>query len=404
MGSGKTSAAICMMNQNPKKKYLFVTPYLDECERIIEACPALHFEEPPKFNPRMKSFKKSINIRYLLQAGKNVATTHALFGLFDQETLEIIRSQGYTLIMDEVLDVIEVLNIKPCDQGKLLETNTISINKEDDQVLWHDNEYKRGLWNDIRYAIESGGLYHYAKDSFLSLSGVENFLAFENTYILTYMFEAQNHWALFALKGVPYEYIGVGRDGDRYYFTDDTSHVLDILKGVGDKIIFCGDTERYAIGDDEHALSATKLRADRQGQDTTYAELKRCTSYMKRHGFNAERNITSQELMWTCYQKALKHISTYGITENNFVACNARGKNQWGYKTHLCYLVNRYRDPTIKNFFKKLHIDLSDDDFALSEMIQWIWRSAIRNGKEIKVYIPSSRMRGLLQKWIEKVS
>ena len=47
---------------------------------------------------------------------------------------------------------------------------------------------------------------------------------------------------------------------------------------------------------------------------------------------------------------------------------------------------------------------LDVDKLALSEMIQWIWRSAIRDGKEIWIYIPSSRMRGLLEDWIKEVS
>ena len=37
-------------------------------------------------------------------------------------------------------------------------------------------------------------------------------------------------------------------------------------------------------------------------------------------------------------------------------------------------------------------------------MLQFIWRSAIRNGEEIWVYIPSIRMRNLLKQWIEENS
>ena len=34
-------------------------------------------------------------------------------------------------------------------------------------------------------------------------------------------------------------------------------------------------------------------------------------------------------------------------------------------------------------------------------MIQWIWRSRIRNDQDINIYIPSVRMRNLLNSWIE---
>ena len=43
---------------------------------------------------------------------------------------------------------------------------------------------------------------------------------------------------------------------------------------------------------------------------------------------------------------------------------------------------------------------VKEDVFALSEMVQWIWRSAIREGNPINIYVPSSRMRSLLQRWL----
>jgi len=38
--------------------------------------------------------------------------------------------------------------------------------------------------------------------------------------------------------------------------------------------------------------------------------------------------------------------------------------------------------------------------FATSELLQWIRRSAIRNGQIVNLYIPSSRMRKLLTAWL----
>lgn len=44
---------------------------------------------------------------------------------------------------------------------------------------------------------------------------------------------------------------------------------------------------------------------------------------------------------------------------------------------------------------------VKEDIFALSEMVQWVWRSAIREGNPINIYVPSSRMRDLLERWLE---
>ena len=43
---------------------------------------------------------------------------------------------------------------------------------------------------------------------------------------------------------------------------------------------------------------------------------------------------------------------------------------------------------------------VNEDVFALSEMVQWIWRSAIREGNPINIYVPSARMRDLLTRWM----
>ena len=45
-------------------------------------------------------------------------------------------------------------------------------------------------------------------------------------------------------------------------------------------------------------------------------------------------------------------------------------------------------------------VSVEEEKYALSEMIQWIFRSAIRNGESIQIYIPSQRMRQLLIDWL----
>ena len=79
---------------------------------------------------------------------------------------------------------------------------------------------------------------------------------------------------------------------------------------------------------------------------------------------------------------------------------NMRASNDYKDRTVLAYLCNRYINPVTSNFFTFNNIPINQDMFALSEMLQWIWRSAIRDGKPIKIYIPSKRMRNLLINWL----
>jgi hypothetical protein len=43
---------------------------------------------------------------------------------------------------------------------------------------------------------------------------------------------------------------------------------------------------------------------------------------------------------------------------------------------------------------------VSDDLFALSTLVQWLWRARIRNHQPVKLYIPSERMRDLFDRWL----
>jgi hypothetical protein len=45
-----------------------------------------------------------------------------------------------------------------------------------------------------------------------------------------------------------------------------------------------------------------------------------------------------------------------------------------------------------------------EDLYALSQMVQWMWRSRIRSLEPINVFIPSSRMRALFERWLEAAS
>ena len=48
MGTGKSSAAITYMNDHPEKKFIYITPYLEEATRIATSCSRLHFIPSPR--------------------------------------------------------------------------------------------------------------------------------------------------------------------------------------------------------------------------------------------------------------------------------------------------------------------------------------------------------------------
>ena len=104
--------------------------------------------------------------------------------------------------------------------------------------------------------------------------------------------------------------------------------------------------------------------------------------------------------MWTTFKDYQSDLTGKGYGKG-FVSLNMRATNAYRNRTAVAYIANRYLDPDIINFLKHHGCKPNRNAFALSEMLQFIWRSAIRDEKEITLYVPSKRMRDLLLGWME---
>jgi hypothetical protein len=56
----------------------------------------------------------------------------------------------------------------------------------------------------------------------------------------------------------------------------------------------------------------------------------------------------------------------------------------------------------VRSYFDEQDIPTSEDLYAISTLVQWLWRSRIRQEPRlpITVYLPSERMRGLFLEWL----
>ena len=88
-GFGKTSGCITMMNQKDDRRYIFITPYLSEVDRIKAQCTEREFYSPEKTYEH--NFSKLNAIHELLREGKDIASTHALFSYYTDETKQLIH-------------------------------------------------------------------------------------------------------------------------------------------------------------------------------------------------------------------------------------------------------------------------------------------------------------------------
>lgn len=381
-GSGKTSAAINMINNSDEEqRFLYITPYLDEVNRIIESCPNKHFRQPEIYGT------KTNGIKYLLEKGVNIVSTHALFKNFDTEIIKLVRAMNYILVMDEVAEVVEMLDISKSDLQIVLGKTELQDNG---LLKWTDKEYTGELWN-YRRLCELNAVFYHNNTALLYLFPVDCFKAFSKVYVLTYMFDAQVQRYYYDFYGAKFKYIGVEGDKVKNYHFVDNLVESDNSKFV--KLITIEDSETLnASGKEPFSLSVSWYEKNIK----SYAEGIRNNLY---NFFRNKSKTPSNKNLWTVFKDYKKQLQGKGYAKS-FLSCNARATNAYSDRTAVAYMCNIFFNPILKNFFESKGVRIEEDKWALSEFLQFMFRSGIRKGEHIRIYIPSLRMRNLLKRWM----
>ncbi|WP_127488915.1 hypothetical protein [Paenibacillus ehimensis] len=385
MGSGKTSWAIAHMNEAPTdRKFIFITPFLDEIERVRSAVMKRQFISPDNDNVKGR---KMYDLKQLIVQGADICATHSLFRDADDELVELLTDAGYTLILDEAMDVVERVNIGPQDIRSLLMSQYIKI--EENRVIWLFDEYNDARFSDIKRLAKAGNLFIY-RDNFLVWTFPPRvFAVFEEVYSMTYLFNGQLQRYYFDLHGIAYEYRSVRKTRDYYELCD-----YDVRAENREELyalIEVYDGKLNDIGRRKNVLSSGWL--DRANGDVI-GELKRnLYTYLRSHC-----EASAGEIIWTTLKDYRHQLKGKGFADS-FLAVNARATNEYADRWALAYIYNRYMNPQEKTFFQENGIQVDEEALAVSDLLQWIWRSRIRNGQPIKLYLPSSRMRSLLRAW-----
>lgn len=422
MGSGKSSWAIQTMN-NTTDHYIYCTPFLDEVDRIKVSCKTRHFFEPTFFRGR-----KIDDFNMLLMEGKDIAVTHCTFANSNGETLKYLKGSNYTLILDEVLDVLVKYNdatndtLSKADIKLLLNESFISVD-DYGKVSWLKDSYPGGKYFNVERLAKNGHLFFLDNTMLVWQFPPEIFACFTSVYVLTYLFKGSMLKPYFEYHGLAYTMASVEKDGSQYSlseWSDDRTKQLE----YSSLIDICDNVKMNNF----NGFSLSKTWYDRQGKSGTgvLAIQRNTKNYFK----NVCKDSTPKDMMWTVYKDHKSAISGKGYTRIRnltpeekrlperaknkitnmtqcFVSCNARATNDFADRNTLAYLINKYCDGFTKRYFANKNniegtdIHLDEDYFALSCMLQWIWRSQIRNGKPIRIYIPSTRMRTMLQDWLQ---
>ena len=420
MGSGKTSWAIQYMKEHGDQKFMYVTPFEDECARIVAACPELNFQQPAireAFDQRKNKVtaNKSNGLRELLERGDNIATTHQLFKHLDAALLDLIQGHGYILIMDEVIEVIRPVEQKESDsEYSDLDADSYRewVQALLDLGIVVKAEGSTGavkLLPGIKHPLAPKHVLKYAIDGRLVLvNGAmlvwlfpsNCFESFKAVWNLTYLFDGQAQKAFFDIHGLAYETLSVTKAEGRYTLVPWNPELDAERIEAARKLIRIYSGPYNAIGKKtgkSNPLSKTWFEKNKAAG----RKLMVAAGNWLRYSASAK----GDESIWTTWKsvfdtEAKKPGPHPGGFKKAWVAFNTRATNAYRTRRAVAYLVNVFRPVPVSKYLQETKTPLDEGLYALSEMVQFIWRSRIREGKPIDLFIPSARMRGFLTAWL----
>ncbi len=400
MGSGKSSAAITYMNEHPDNKYIYITPYLDEVARVKSKCKNIGIVEPSNKISEY-DFKKIKHTATLIKRGKNIVTTHQAFKNYNDEILKDVQRQGYMLIVDESLEITETFELHTDDLIILKKYGVVEESKDICNIL--QGIYKGDVFTEIFEFSQVKNLLNIQLEdneegdsSKAWMLSPKLFTSFKDIFILTYLFEGQSLARYMKLYNIPYEYIGIKKKEGVYRFSENTEYVPEYTHDLKKLINICSNEKMNDIGRNYYALSKNWFSKNKDGVNQLKNNI---TNYFH----NMYKDIPANRKMWGSFNKARNSLKGKGYT-TSFVVFNTKATNEYKGRDCLVYAINVFMNSSEKLFYRGQGVEVDEDLYALSTMIQWIWRSAIRDGNPINIYIPSKRMRTLLVEWIDNVS
>lgn len=428
-GAGKTSWAIQEMNAHPEESYIYCTPFLDEIQKIRELCGEKRFPEPISDGWRitkLESFNK------LVGSGTDIAVTHSTFLNSTVETMELIKDGEYTLILDEAIDAIEEFDEAPFIKNDptqnggeravkyFLNKQSIEIGA-DKKITWIEDEVEEPEGYEVFSHLAKLGRLFYTQDKLLvCVFPPEMFSCFKEIYVMTYLFEGSPLKWYFDLFGIEYEIISVRKnDGGAYslckYDLERERREREKYKSL---ITIC-DIPRLNRGYKYTALSSTWYKNNAKDPE----KMERICGDM-RYFFESVAKAKAADIMWTCQNKYYDKVKGQGYTRTKqlsteerkkskkerealrkkyscFIPLNARATNEFKDRWALAYVYNMNMHPFIHRWLEACGVQVNNDLYSVSCLIQWLFRSRIRDNEPVILYLPSPRMRKLLTDWLD---
>lgn len=378
--------------EHPTTPLLFVGSSEQEVDAFVSFAAGESFARPTEGATveGVQCASKKAHLAHLLAGGMNVAMKSSLLHYCDDKLLKAIRCNGYILISPE--DAIKWADkIDQCNATNFEE----AIRRKQLMLIQHDTwqlspahseNYVLGMLGIPKYTYNDRLLLRLsAKGRSFMYWGLQPqlFESFAETYILHPMPQASPLFHYLSALDVccNQDIVDPGQN-------DSISSLLHIVRD-----------ERYnQRGENSDAYTSRWFAS----KEVDAADLfKDMLNVLLHTGPGGERRESVAYAMPGHIQKHLDESALRSVFRGR--GCSATqqyGAVDFSAAQVLCYCANLFLPSSSIQYFRRNGSELTQDRYALYQMLRWIGRSAIRNGKPVTVYVPSKRMRDLLIDWI----
>ena len=413
MGSNKTNRVLDWIDSNPNERYLYISPLLSEVDntsRLATNLKHVSFEFPSTD----EYDTKTDDLLSKLEVGANISCTHSLYLSMTEKHLDLIEKFEYIVIIDEEVGVIDAFKKYSTDDLAYLNSNgDIEISDEDGMISWVGAELgKKAKYKQFYNLCKAKAVYATKRSDTMLVTQmpVELFTRAKRVIIMTYMFNGNvldNFLKLKKVEVVPFTEVQPTQIDKQ-----EIRELID-LKPLDRKLLklsmsVYGYDKMDKKGFDliSNYIRSTGLSVGAKAIDTMYTlpksvspvEVKSGKRVAPRGYLTYKTEVLDEDGVIVLDSKGKPK------TEDNYcwLHSGCRATNKYAYKWYLVHCYDRHPNLSVETYLKEFGCPVDKNVFALSEMLQWIWRSRIRKGEDIVLAIPNTRMHNLFLDWLNQ--
>ena len=406
MGTGKTSYILDKISQEVHKRFIYIAPLLSEVEDRASNL----LVDLDVIVPSDNEGTKSADLLKHLEQGRSICTTHSLFTSLTNKHIEQIKEWGYVLIIDETVDFIESYNAYSLgDIHDLIKRSDLIVDTENNGLVsmnWdvsEDNTFKplKKLC-DVKMLYGTKERKSTMLNTQIPPSMIDNA---SEVYLLTYMYEASFMYAFMKLHKYQHEFLEIPELVQRQ------KEIKAKLK-ANIEIISIPPADKEIAKVKESAFSHSWWSTNRTKLGLSF--LKKVENWLHNNQHRGNYFYTCPKELISIgnklgvlssknnIKKLLPVTKLDGIDHVQWLPANTRATNLYKDRNLCLYMLNVYPNVGVQHYLKDYLEPIDRDKYALSEMLQFIWRGCIRDDKPMQLYIASKRMQELFKEWLEE--